>query len=922
MRTLIALIFSLLVGFASAGSGGCSDDFPPLPTTAPKLAVDGGAGVQVVLAPNVGAGLLGAAQDLHEAVSKIAGVAALTAHQGPLADASTQAVIVVIVGANAPASLGAQGHRISKREFASDRRYGLLIEARTETAAMWGLYRVIGDLGVRYIHPEDSFFPATPDAKLPWHYDGADNLPTFATRGLHEHTQHPIPASDFLLRQDDPTFRAMASRYIRWLARNRQNTFSFHMLKTIPLDTWIPYFKGIVDEARSFGVIPGVVVSFADEQQNNFKLIRSDKVDGGGNVLADDSQIRGTLDQLVKTGIGRVTFQLGTSEFTKPEDAQVLGWLQTAVDHLSAKKPPIQPFAWIHTTCSLKDDKGGYFYHLPLQSDARLGAWVHTTMFYDLEHPAPVYDCEHFHQQLDFIKAADGKRPLTYFPESAWWLGFDNNMPLALPITGLSRAWDINKVLPAHQVGGHITFTSGREWGYWRYDHYVMGAAWGGKLDWPGYLQSIKHLFGGQGDAVAGVLADWAELQRAHFYDRDPLLIFYLAGELTQDEIGEQAGILARRPKIAFKRVLEMDNAEFTAWQQGDFALLAEILPPYQALLAKLPETLSDGTESQQKLYRETRRVLWIYVQRIQHTIELYGAVIAMRPWRQAVQLAEAASPGAVPGDALKTTTQTATQQRIDAAKAITKAVRAVIADQEKDYRSPAALLTDKKPKSLTSYRFGYLEQAHTGHFWTRRDDQAQGLADKTFDNVVQAWKAAHGALFRTDKAGTKLIEPKNPTAQTVLASFMPPLLWTFGTQADELLVAVDRDDNKLPDGDSEQAISGQLDLGKERWTGQASTFVVGIQDAAGNDQGSLAMLDATFDLKLGVSAGNVTAINSATVSGNVGSKALLDILFAVGGIDGEGASNLLKAVFGVPADQPLPKLLKFTFAFTFEPAT
>ena len=73
-------------------------------------------------------------------------------------------------------------------------------------------------------------------------------------------------------------------------------------------------------------------------------------------------------------------------------------------------------------------------------------------MFYTLSDPAPVYDCEDFTHQLDYFEQAQ-HRELIYFPETAWWLGFDNNVPLATPIVGItiSRHYQNQKRLLGHR---------------------------------------------------------------------------------------------------------------------------------------------------------------------------------------------------------------------------------------------------------------------------------------------------------------------------------------------------------------------------------------------------------------------------------------------------------------------------------------
>ncbi len=133
---------------------------------------------------------------------------------------------------------------------------------------------------------------------------------------------------------------------------------SLHMLQTVPLDPFLPQLKATVAQAAEHGV------------------------------------------------------QLGSREFPTPQDARVLAWLQTTLDGIAESHPGSQVLAWIHTTCSLGDEAGGYVYHLPLQSPAAFGAWVRTTMVHDLDHPAPVCDCASFAQQHGFLDASKGKQLL------------------------------------------------------------------------------------------------------------------------------------------------------------------------------------------------------------------------------------------------------------------------------------------------------------------------------------------------------------------------------------------------------------------------------------------------------------------------------------------------------------------------------
>lgn len=143
-------------------------------------------------------------------------------------------------------------------------KIGLKVTARTETGAMYGLYKIISDLGVRYFHPEETFYPSNPEATIPWNYRGEVDIPSFEMRGFHEHTQHPIVMSDFLLRHDKPEFKIYLNKYLKWLVRNRQNTLTFHLLKTVDIENWIPYIKAFIEEAHNYSISIGTVIGRSD----------------------------------------------------------------------------------------------------------------------------------------------------------------------------------------------------------------------------------------------------------------------------------------------------------------------------------------------------------------------------------------------------------------------------------------------------------------------------------------------------------------------------------------------------------------------------------------------------------------------------------------------------------------------------------
>ena len=751
------------------------------------------------------------------------------------------------------------------------------VESSDPIGASYGLYHIAWDLGARWYHPEEVHIPD--EVHMLRAYLGEVHGPSFQQRGFHEHTQHPTVWSDFYMRPNEPGYREKISNYLKWLLRNRQNTASYHMLNTVNLSAWSPWMAATVEEAHSYGIEFGVVTSFADQQQNNFKLI--------ADVASDSTeQIVESLDIIARTGVDFITFQIGTSEFTKPSDTDVLSWLQLSVDYLADEFPDTDPWAWIHITCDLEADSGGKFFHLPLQADPRLGAWVHTTMYYTLTDPAPVYECEDFTHQVDFLQQANGTRPQTFFPETAWWLGFDNNMPLVLPVTGLSRQRDI-QTIGEYDVTGHITFTTGREWTFWMYDHYLMAATWDRTLTWSGYLDKVQHIFGESGPVAMQTVQEWTSLQDMHFYNENPLIFFYLAGELPQDEAGAQAGVIARRPKIPFSEVYAYSAEEFAQWEARDYAMLERMLPLYSELLQQMPVT-TNGTEGQRRLYQELYRAYSIYVARIEHALALYGAVIDLR---------EGATEAAL--------------QKLAAAQDITTAVLSDISVQELQYRYDDELLILEKPESLTAYPYGYLWETHTGFFWTRRDDQLAALISEVTGSVEESWANPPETLYISEGDSITLIEPNDPLIGGVLAGFVPRMLFgiTDGSGKLTLMVGQDRNVNNMPDSGSELVMVAQVT--DEELIAAAASYVLQVYDNTGNKLADLQLYNPEFTFSY--SNGSLGNGSMATA---FDPKDMVDIVVSIAGIQEDGVASLLKSVFGLPEGDPLPDRLDVTFAF------
>jgi len=484
-------------------------------------------------------------------------------------------------------------------------------------------------------------------------------------------------------------------------------------------------------------------------------------------------------------------------------------------------------------------------------------------------------------------------REMVFFPETAWWLGFDNNLPLALPLTGLSRARDIQRITQDYTVAGHVTFTSGREWGYWQYDHFLTRATWDPALTWDAYLDESHAFFGGHGKALTDALKRWTSLQDEHIYGTNPGIYFYLAGELPQDEAGAQAGVIARPAKPPLVDVLVYDQATFDAWQARDYTLLEGMLTAYEAVLDTVPLTAQSETDSavQQRLYTEGRRTLEIYVQRIRHVLAIYGGVIAVRERDRGA--AEAA---------------------LDQARALSAQVIDSVRVAESDYRYPLALLADEKPESKTAYPFGYLAETRTGFFWTRRDAQLERLISDAFAADDEAWSTTPESIFVAEGEAIGLTEPANPVANSVLSGFIPRLVFGVLAPDDEgyrLILAQDANGNQSPDTDTELSMTSTA---LSPWVASFEEYVVTARDTAGAEVGRLSIYQGKIEASPTQEDDRITALGTVLLGGEISSQQVIDMVRAIAGIDEEGISTLLKSIFAIDAAEPLPERLPIVF--------
>jgi hypothetical protein len=582
----------------------------------------------------------------------------------------------------------------------------VVVAAHDAQGLAYGAYALLEQLGARFFHPREEFVPRFDGPRLPVGLSLA-RTPAVASRGIQMHTLHPI---EYFATFNEPGAEnlADAQRVIDWLVKTGQNHLQWVLLSTVDWAAWSPHARAIIDYARVRGVTVGAVVQVwgGASLQNNLVLV-SDQANW-------QAQMDAGLDQLLTLPWDDVELALG--EFISAGPQAVIDWL----DHAVAHDPGIEVNVHNHVGnyANLYVDYNGekvFYYHLPQFADLRLGQMVHTLFFFDVYRDFATYGHPDFHLQHDYILKELPSRRVKYFPESAYWISADIDVPLFLPEYLYARWNDIhNLVAEARDQGlpplsGHVNFSSGHEWGYWLTDYLTAKMLWQPDAPLETFLADYAGAFGSCAGDVATTLGALVALQSKYLFDAR--LIAYVQGENTTVDLGYLAGKETHPKRLAFEEVLAMSDADRAAFD-------ATVLSPLEAMAAELRPlevTLTDqcaGADAAVAPWcNELRDGVAIGRNRAAHTARLYRAVLAR---------AAGGDPEPSYQDALALTTEAGT----------------IVARREAHYRFPLERLTGAYDNP-TIYPFGYLRPSHGQCYWKRREQQVRDLLDTGSPSTV-----------------------------------------------------------------------------------------------------------------------------------------------------------------------------------------
>ncbi len=555
--------------------------------------------------------------------------------------------------------------------------------------AMYGLAQLMEWHGWRFSHPFDIDVPEAPalsaDAQL-----GVDFAPEMARRGYHPHTLHPIEAMYDLWGSPDPE---RAEAMLDWVVRNRGNYVQWPGLDDLvddPLgrERWQASTVEVLDAAHARGMEVGLGVQLFGS--SNLQLAY-DLVEDPSTPEADEAAMADRWS-IVTEGLPWDEVSLSFGEFFGADPDVFIDRVTRAYDTLQDAAPGTAMNAVIHvgSTDDVKVEYAGEtmtYYFLVQYVDRPIEPFVHSVMYYDLfEDAGGAYGLDDFSEHRAFLEAklAAGE-PVTYFPESAYWVAFDDSVPTWMPLYIRSRWTDVDGLaeegLPLDR---HVLFASGWEWGYWQNDAATLRMGYSRPESWEA---AVEELFVDPATSTAVKAAIDAET---------PLiterLAPYLAGRDVAMDLGDTQDIVSQPRRVLFDEVAALDATGRAELRAKAVEGLRTFADGHDAAAAGLgsdrwADEVADG--------------LAVDAARARYVAALYDAVLLA---------ADGADPTAALAEA---------DAQLAAGRAVVDHRHAHLHDPD-----PERLLKDGSNPTL--YDYGYLTNAETLCFWQRERVQVR----------------------------------------------------------------------------------------------------------------------------------------------------------------------------------------------------
>jgi hypothetical protein len=309
-------------------------------------------------------------------------------------------------------------------------------------------------------------------------------------------------------------------------------------------------------------------------------------------------------------------------------------------------------------------------------------------------------------------RLAAGQR-VAYQPESAYWITFDDAVPVYFPIYMYTRWLDMNDIDQQSTAAGgaplteHVEFSSGWEWGYWQNDYVTLRMNYQTPDHWSQPIEEMLAPYGQKGAALAAAVAQLAMIQHDALIGQR--LAPYVEGVDFLFETGWANGIVSEPPRPSLADVAAMTP-------DARAAFVANVLEPLDQLAAATDGVKSTidaiGLDGADPWLSEIMDGIAIDAARLHHVAALYRAAVAHADGN--------------PTDAL-----------LAAADEALARARKLVAHRHAHLHDPEpARLVAEDSDNVTVYHYGYLYEADVLCYWERERAQARQLILGTDDTV------------------------------------------------------------------------------------------------------------------------------------------------------------------------------------------
>lgn len=422
----------------------------------------------------------------------------------------------------------------------------------------YGIYKILEDIGYRFLSPYKEYVPESINLSefIKSLKDGSGYIhtPFMGIRGLHLHTLHPIEGFyDIWLGSDTDN----AFRIIDWLVKIRGNFIQWVALRDINnverYNEWKNKTQSIIEYAHKRGIRVGIncLVFAASSLQNGYVI--DEKKD---------------LNFLKELSFEAVNLSFG--EFVGNEPERFISEVKRITDDIYNIKPSIDVTGTIHVgnydNLWVNYNNETILYYFLVKYIEGVIPFVHTVMYFNLLEPAVgAYNHKTFKEHREFlVNYLRKEKRVIYFPESAYWIAFDNSVPLYLPIYLRSRYMDIELIYSecksemCRKNTGHIIFSSGWEWGYHQTDYLSTRLSYRFGNNLREEVVKIFSPMGENGSLIGELVYELSEIQKSFLIDKK--LAPYYVGVDAWVELGHKSGIIGQPDRVMIDEVKSLND--------------------------------------------------------------------------------------------------------------------------------------------------------------------------------------------------------------------------------------------------------------------------------------------------------------------------------------------------------------------------